>query len=317
MKNLIDKLETYGFACEGGPLKLCTHWQQLKAEIVRLRDERDTLLELDACACGHSRNSHLYSLMKQEPKGRHDCNYCACEDFSPRRDTDLAAVRAELAQVTQPMTTPEGLGGIVNEDVLMCLAAEAAREDLEDGTRNILRGAHRALVKALRQAEGQCDMCGELLGDAYCVECAAKTGVADLAAVRAELAQVKKERQAVFSASWRTLLADTHESRTVLRVSAFIRIFAMLHRDGKAWDVPNTIAAALEGGANHIEELERATEVADQQLASLRGVVETLKGYVRHDDECESVIWVCPEQTDLKDMPCTCGLASVLSAEGK
>lgn len=68
--------------------------------------------------------------------------------------------------------TPEGLGGIVNEDVLMCLAAESDRGDLEDGTRNILRRAHVALVKALRQAEGLCDICGQSLGDAYCVRCA-------------------------------------------------------------------------------------------------------------------------------------------------
>ena len=51
MKQLLDKIEEYGFTCEGGPLENCLTWRELKAELLRpdwqkrVIEERDALQE--------------------------------------------------------------------------------------------------------------------------------------------------------------------------------------------------------------------------------------------------------------------------------
>lgn len=42
--DIVERLENvYDFQCEAGPLKNCVEWQQLKAEIERLRSGRDAV----------------------------------------------------------------------------------------------------------------------------------------------------------------------------------------------------------------------------------------------------------------------------------
>lgn len=54
---------------------------QLRFEL-REQIEENARLKADVvCACGHHRDAHILSLVRQEPKTRWDCNHCACEEF--------------------------------------------------------------------------------------------------------------------------------------------------------------------------------------------------------------------------------------------
>lgn len=169
------------------------------------------------------------------------------------------------------------------------------------------------------------------------------TLVADLAAVRAELEQVTQELQGGHArlnecVGWE----ETKDLPLYQRISKKIE---QLSNDKS--EVEHTIKAighemdelrARAEAAKHRQaaaeyraqrivwdaELKAATHAADQQLASLRGAVETLKEYARHKPDCAS--WkdwrwskdfsgeptVIPAQFD-----CTCGLARFLSVDGK
>ena len=48
MKTLLDKIESYGFECEGGPLRNCVDWHQLQSQIEQLQADNARLQEQKA-----------------------------------------------------------------------------------------------------------------------------------------------------------------------------------------------------------------------------------------------------------------------------
>ena len=106
---------------------------------------------------------------------------------------------------------------------------------------------------------------------------------------------------------WRTLLSPMisgeFEASQPKRVAAFIRIHANLWRQKKHWDIPETIAAALENGAHEIEQLETTNEAAERQVIAQRE-------YLQHKDGCAREGLIGNIDPHIK---CTCGLAALLA----
>ena len=106
--------------------------------------------------------------------------------------------------------------------------------------------------------------------------------------------QLRAEGQRRSGSDWQALLGLLLKGRPDVsppaRVSAFLRIFAKIHRGGKAWDIPETIASAIESGAMAIEELEQRADALEAERDALVARMEELKTAAHEFMQCVAAI---------------------------
>ncbi|MPZ21783.1 MAG: hypothetical protein GEV06_28455, partial [Luteitalea sp.] len=94
----------------------------------------------EVCACGHHRDVHFWTLVKREPKGRPDCNHCACEEFRP--DEGRSRVfRAQQNPQAPPPLAPEPRIAEVAKDIDFAIDVTLPRETQLRRYEEILSGA--------------------------------------------------------------------------------------------------------------------------------------------------------------------------------
>ena len=99
---LMDKIESYPFESEGGDLRLCVHWQELRAEVSRLRealqqtkDTADRELQLHTNVWAEKRNYWLKRADEAEITAR-DAKW-----QNERLVTKLQAAEADVSRLQQ------------------------------------------------------------------------------------------------------------------------------------------------------------------------------------------------------------------------
>ena len=70
LQQLIDKLETYNFECEAGPLFLCVDWMKLKSQVLL---EKELAEHCEDEGCPHSGTPHSHP---EYEKDLYECPKC-------------------------------------------------------------------------------------------------------------------------------------------------------------------------------------------------------------------------------------------------